>query len=284
MSDIAVTRTVARAELDANAVLTQAWRLYKRLFTRSILMGGVIFGLLHLLEAFARSGRSSSALGLLTVVLAVTGIALLQGGLVEIVRGLHVDGNDDASAMEALGRAGGKVVKLVRVSFLSGLGIGLGFMLFLVPGFVLMTRWAVAVPVAMLEGGNARDALRRSRAIVDGNGWNVFKVLFAVGALSVAVAIPLSIATSGHGLLGWWVSSTLAAMLTAPYSAHALTVVYYALREPDRPVILDAGQRWQSVWNKQDAPEDAPEGPPPTRSILDEYEQRFDERNKQWDR
>jgi len=279
VSDLAVTRTVARVELDANAVLKQAWRLYKRLFTRSLLMGGVIFGALHLIEALARGSRSNLTLGLLTIVLALAGIALLQGGLVEIVRGLHVDGNDDASAAEALGRASGRVLKLVRLSLLSGLGVGLGFLLFVVPGLVLMTRWAVAVPVAMLEDGNARDALRRSRAIVSGNGWNVFKVLFAVGALTLAVAIPLSFVAAGHGLFGWWVSSTVASMLTAPYSAHALTVVYYALGEPDRPVILDPGQRWQSIWNEQDA-----QSPGEAPSILDEYERKFDEHNKQWDR
>jgi hypothetical protein len=34
----------------------------------------------------------------------------------------------------------------------------------------------------MLEEGNARDALRRSREIAACNGWNVFKVLLAVAS------------------------------------------------------------------------------------------------------
>src|SRR6266700_1181849 len=34
--------------------------------------------------------------------------------------------------------------------------------LLVVPAFILFTRWAVSVPVAMLEEGNARESLRRS--------------------------------------------------------------------------------------------------------------------------
>jgi hypothetical protein len=253
VSSVTVTRNVERIELDANAVLKEAWRLYKRLFARSLLMGVIVFGLLHFLEALLRSGRGGALVGLLTLVFTVGGIALLQGGLVEIVRGLHVDGDDEPSALAALQRASGRVWKLVRVSFLSALGIGLGFLLLVVPGFVLLTRWAVAVPAAMLEDGTARDALRRSRAIVAGNGWNVFKVIFAVGVLNALVSIPFVAASRGAGLLGWWVATTLAAMLTAPYTAHALTVVYYALCEPDRPVALDAGERWTSIWDDEPA-------------------------------
>jgi hypothetical protein len=257
MSDVAVTRTVQRVELDTNAALTQAWRLYKRLFARSLVMGVVVLGAMHLVEAVARSGGSGPALGLLALALSVAGIALLQGGLVEIVRGLHVDGDDDASVGTALGRAGGSVWKLFFVSLLTALGVAVGFLLLVVPGFVLMTRWAVAVPVAMLEEGNARAALRRSREIVRGNGWSVFKVLFAITVLTALVEIPFVLAAHGMGPFGWWFATTIASALTAPYAAHALTVVYYALVQPGRPVVLESGQRWQSVWDEQD---DAPPG------------------------
>jgi hypothetical protein len=253
VSDAAVTRAVTRVELDAGAVLRQAWALYRRLFVRSMLMGGVVFGSVRLLEALAGRSGAVRLTGLLALVLAVFGTALVQGGLVEIVRGLHHDGDDDASVVDVLGRAGGRTPTLVGVSLLMGLGIGVGLVLLVVPGLVLATRWAIAVPVAMLEQTTARGALRRSREIVRGNGWNVFKVLFAVGVLTALAAVPLDLASVDAGPLGWWVATTIASMLTAPYAAHALTVVYYALREPDRPVVLERGRRWQSVWDEQDA-------------------------------
>jgi hypothetical protein len=252
-SSPATNSRVGNVELDVKAVLKEAWRLYKRLFARSVAMGAVVFGVLHLLEALTLSGRSGMIVTLLALVLSVAGIALLEGALVEIVRGLHVDGDDDTSVAELLERASGRIGRLVCVSLLTALGIGLGFLLLVVPAFMLMARWAVSVPVAVLEEGNARDALRRSREIVRGNGWNVFQVLFAIGALSAMVQIPFAIAAAGAGPISWWVATTLASALTAPYAAHALTVVYYTLLEPGRPVVLEPGQRWQSVWHEQDA-------------------------------
>jgi hypothetical protein len=252
MADFAVTRTVQRVELDANAVLKEAWRLYKRLFTRSLVMGAVVFGALNLVNEIARSGHTGALVGLISVVVTIAGTALLQGGLVEIVRGLHVDGDDEATAMDALGRAGGSLGKLVAVSLLVGLGVGLGILLLVIPGLVFATRWAVAVPVAMLEPGTARSAMKRSRAIVSGNGWSVFKVLFAVGLLTGIVSLPFALVGAQQGPFGWWIAATLGSVLTAPYAAHALTVVYYALVQPGQPVVLPPAHHWQSIWDDED--------------------------------
>ncbi len=253
MADFAVTRTVEKVEIDANAVLRQAWRLYKRLFTRSLVMGACVFGVLNIVNEVARTGHSGLIVALLSIVVTIAGIALLQGGLVEIVRGLHVDGDDETSALDALARAGDRLGKLVAVSLLVGLGVGLGVLLLVIPGLVLATRWAVAVPVAMLENGTARDALKQSRAIVRGNEWNVFKVLFAVGLISGMVSLPFTLVGAHEGPFGWWVVVTLGSMLTAPYAAHALTVVYYALVQPGQPVVQPPGQNWHSIWDDEDS-------------------------------
>jgi hypothetical protein len=255
VTDFAVTENVSRVELRVGATLKLAWRLYRRLFARSIVLGAIVFGAINLLEALVRGGHTGTWLTLLTLVLALTGVAVLQGGLVEIVRGLHVDGDDDASVMEAFRRAGGKAFKLLRISLLAGLGIGVGLLLLVVPGAILATRWAVAVPVGMLEDGTARDALRRSREIVRGNGWRVWRTLFWAGLLQGLVTLPFSAAAFAAGPFGWWVAVTLASALTAPYTAHVLTIVYYGLVEPEHPVALESGQRWQSVWAEQDEDE-----------------------------
>jgi hypothetical protein len=252
MSEVAVTGPVGRVELDANAVLKQAWALYRRLFGRSVLLGALVLGAMHLVEALATFGRRGIVVSLLALVLAIAGLALLQGGLVEIVRGLHVDGDDDASFGDVLARSGVRLGKLTAVSLLTALGVALGSLLLVVPGVVLATRWALAVPVAMLEEGNAREALARSREIVRGNGWNVLKVLFAVGVLTALVDVPFTLAAAGAGPFGWWLASTAASALTAPYAAHALTVAYYRLLEPSRPVVLEPGHRWASIWDDQD--------------------------------
>jgi Membrane domain of glycerophosphoryl diester phosphodiesterase len=252
VSDFVVTERVSRVELRVGATLKLGWRLYKRLFARSVVLAVMVFGAVDLLDALARGGRTGTWLTLLTLILALAGVAVLQGGLVEIVRGLHVNGDDDASVLEVFRRAGGRAMKLLRISLLAGLGIGVGLLLFVVPGAVLATRWAVAVPVGMLEEGTARDALRRSREIVRGNGWRVWRTLFWTGLLQGLVTIPFSAAAFAAGPFGWWVAVTLASALTAPYTAHVLTIVYYGLVEPERPVALESGQRWQSIWAEAD--------------------------------
>jgi hypothetical protein len=278
MGEFAVTPAVGRTELDASAVLGEAWRLYKRLFGRSVVFGAIVFGAIGLVELLGRSGRTGAGVGLFSFALSLAGIALLQGGLVEIVRGLHADGDDEAAIADLIGRASGKLGKLVCVSLLTALGVGFGMLLLVVPGVILMTRWAVSVPAAMLEEGNARAALGRSRKIVAGNGWRVFKVLFAVGLLTVLVQIPFLLVAAGAGLFGWWIATTLASALTAPYAAHALTVVYYTLVQPGRPVVLPAGQRWQSVWQEQDDDAASPDPVDRVSAYWAEQESRFDDR------
>jgi hypothetical protein len=36
--------------------------------------------------------------------------------------------------------------------------------------------------------------------------------------------------------------------LTAPFEAHVLSVVYYRLTDPERPVIHEDVRHWRSVW------------------------------------
>lgn len=270
------TSAQARTAFTASAVLREAWRLYTRLWTRSLLMGGLIFGALHLLEIVVRS-HGGVLVGLLTLVLALMGTSLLQGALVEVVGGLHEDGDDDPSALEALGRAGTKLGRLVGVALTQSIGIGLGMLLFVVPGLLALTRWAVAVPVAMLEDRKTDDAIRRSKQILTGNGWTVFKVIFVSGLFSVVVTIPFAVVSARAGAVGWWVASTLASMLVAPFAAHALTVVYFALVQPERPVVLDPGQSFTSVWEEQAATTASP-----ADSVWAEYEKKFDERAARW--
>jgi hypothetical protein len=268
--------TATRLTFTAGAALREAWRLYTRLWTRSLLMGGLIFGSLHLLEIVVR-GHRGLLVGLLTLVLTFMGTSLLQGALVEVVRGLHEDGDDDPSVLEALGRAGTKLGRLLGVALVQAIGTGLGLLLFVVPGLLALTRWAVAVPVAMLEDRKTDDAIRRSKQLLTGNGWNVFKVIFVSGLLTVVVTIPFTLVSARGGVVGWWIASTLASMLAAPFAAHALTVVYFTLVQPERPVVLDPGQSFTSVWAEQAATPAAP-----ADSVWAEYEKKFDERAARW--
>lgn len=213
-------------KLKAKDVDKEAQALYGRLFARSILVAGLVFGVVNLVDLAPAPAAVDLFLVLVLLPLTFGGYALVEGSLVQLVRGLHDDGDHRASLLVALRSAVGRLRPLVAVSLVTGFGVLAGSLFLIVPGLVLLTWWSVAVPVVMLEGCSARQALARSRTLVRGNGRAVFNVMLSVGLLTGIVRLLFSVIGRGHGFLGLWLSGTLAAALTVPYAAHAVTVLY----------------------------------------------------------
>jgi hypothetical protein len=220
--------------VDPSAVLREAWELYKahwRHFLPLAFAVYVVLGLIALLLALA--------LGLFGAILAtlisLVGVFWLQGALAEAVADVR-DGRPDLSLSETLARVRPRLGSLVGAGILAGLGVALGFVLLIVPGLYLLTIWSLIVPVIVLEGRPALESFGRSRALVRGNGWNVFGVIvltvlvlivFAI-VFGILAAITLSwLPDEGSGYVQNLVSSTL----TAPFLALAWTLMYFRLRE-----------------------------------------------------
>jgi Membrane domain of glycerophosphoryl diester phosphodiesterase len=234
--------------LEIKGVLKDTWRLYRTLFLRSFLTGFVVFAALGIFE------RSP----ILAVLFGFMGATLVQGALVEVVDSEH-RGKPPASLTELYRKSGGRLGSLLAVSILTGLGVGLGILLLIIPGVLLAIRWAVATPIVMLEGMGARAAMRRSQELVHGHRKAIFRVLlniwfrtglawFAFSLLAAAFA-----GGSSHPGLTFWFGGVLAGALVTPYAAHALNVVYYRLTEPDQPLLPEPDPQWHSVWREHDA-------------------------------
>ncbi|HEX7852383.1 MAG TPA: glycerophosphoryl diester phosphodiesterase membrane domain-containing protein [Sphingobium sp.] len=63
--------------------------------------------------------------------------------------------------------------RVFGINLLSSLGIVLGLILLIVPGVMLFTRWAVAVPAMMRENLGATEALGRSADLTKGARWMI---------------------------------------------------------------------------------------------------------------
>lgn len=117
----------------------------------------------------------------------------------------------------------------------------LGLVLLIVPGVWLWVSFAVAVPVLLTEGVKGRRALGRSRRLVRGRWWPTFGILL-LGTLLTGI-----VATVFTGLLEGLlvtdlgddvvavvildaVATTIAAVLTTPFTAAFVAVVYFDLR------------------------------------------------------
>jgi len=84
-------------------------------------------------------------------------------------------------------------------SFLSGLGMVLGFVLLIAPGIYLMGRWSIATGLVIAEDEGAARSLRRSWDLTRASHWALFwaALIFVVAALAM-----LGLLGAAAGLFG----------------------------------------------------------------------------------
>ena len=250
--------------LAIKGVLSDTRRLYRSLFGRSFLTGFIVFAAIGILDTAVPHvhGWALTALGTVATIAAFVGTTFVQGALVPAVDSEH-RGTAVPEIRELYRGSWVRLGSLVALSILTGVGVGLGFLAFIVPGVLLAIRWALAAPVVMLEGLGARAAMKRSRELVRGHRWAVLCVLLNVW-LRIGIAwlfltklLQQLALFPGGELLMYWLAAALASALVTPYAGHALSVVYYRLTDPDRPVIAEERDRWSSIWREHDASGDS---------------------------
>lgn len=181
---------------------------------------------------------SELSLFLVSFVLGLAVTFLYEGFVVALVRDVQ-DGRRDRSVGELLRVVIPVLLPLTGAGLLVGLGVGFALLLLVVPGLYLLTVWAVAAPVIVIERRGVLDALGRSRQLVRGNGWPVLgTVLLAFLIAGVAgVALVLGAEAIVAGKIVDAVFSTLAATVAAPIEGLVTSVLYFRLLElePPRP-------------------------------------------------
>lgn len=216
--------------------LRDAWVLYRLLWRRGIAVGGIVFALVAVANALAsRAGGNGPQFAVL--VLGFVGIAFVQGILVESVRNAH-EGRKPASWRSLYERGGAIFPALLVGSVLYGLCVGVGLFFLIVPGLVILARFALFAPAIVLEGAPIGDSFRRSNQLVRGSTLRVLVTLVSVYVLVLAVGLALGVALGGG--VGAAIVGFIWQALAAPYEAHVLTAIYYRLTEPERPVVHPA--------------------------------------------
>jgi hypothetical protein len=221
--------------MQAGMIIGQAWELYKRHWRHLIpvaLAVYVLVGLLTLLLSVLL-GWVGALLGILVF---FAGVFWLQGALVLAVDDVR-DGRADLSIRETLNRVLPRLNTLTLAGLLAGFGIGIGFLLLIVPGLYLLTIWLLIVPAIMLEGHGVMSSFGRSRELVRGYGWSVFGVIVLTVAISLAVVISVSIVEAVlDSRLITFLLDIATETATAPFFALAWTLTYFelhALKEPE---------------------------------------------------
>ena len=209
--------------ISPGSVISRIWEIYRGQFVVLVGTAVILYALQFVLYLLLGSA-AAWALGVLFIAL----VFLYEGMVVKLVQDVQ-DGRRDHSVGDLMRGVEPVFWPLVGASILAGIGIGIGFILLIIPGLILMVIWAVVAPVIVLERPGVFAAFGRSRELVRGNGWNVFAVIvivfLAVAVISSAAGLASdSLGSVGRALVQWVVNSAL-----APVTALSASVLYFAL-------------------------------------------------------
>jgi hypothetical protein len=209
-------------------VLGEAWRIY-RAHTAHLLaiafgfyiVTAVIVGLLYLTGSFVGL--------LLSDIVELFATFLLQATLIKAVQDVR-DGRADLSIGATVSSAWPYILPVAAASILAGIAIVVGFILIIIPGLILITIWAVIIPVIVLERSGPIASFGRSQQLVRGNAWPVFGTLVVLFIIEIVVSIVLGIIFSGLPIvLRYGLSTVIVGTLVAPFIAVTVTLIYYRL-------------------------------------------------------
>lgn len=213
-------------------VVRESWRLFRTRFWRTLITVALLLAPLelavHLFDPELVSEDWWLWVGL-TAALVVVAFPWVIGAVV------HDVATDDRTPAQAYQRTAGHLPDLAISALVTTVGILLGTIALVVPGLILVARWALVVPLIVVGGTSWREALRRSNELVRGRTMQVlaiFVVLTAIGAALVAVPLLLAYYVVG-GVLGAWLAALAVDTVAVAFYAFAPFVLYRRLAEGD---------------------------------------------------
>ena len=187
----------------------------------------VVFVIIGLVSGLFQNA-GGVVLGLLAGIVRLVGYALFTGFVVRLVQDVR-DGRRDQTVGDLFSSATGAIVPLIVFGLLFGIGVGIGFILLIIPGLILVTFWCVGAPAIVVEREGPIGAFGRSWNLVRGDAWSVFAALLVILIIVIAIGFVLgAIATPiGNGAI--LVASIISSVITAPIFAIAVSVMFFDL-------------------------------------------------------
>jgi hypothetical protein len=119
--------------------------------------------------------------------------------------------------------------------------LALAFIALIIPGIWLTIAWALAIPALLFERTSAFGALRRSFRLVRGRWWKIFATLligvFLVSFLGgiiqgILLIVPALLVEDNDAVNAFAnvVAATIGSVLTTPFTAAIVTLVYFDQR------------------------------------------------------
>jgi len=125
-----------------------------------------------------------------------------------------------------------RMLPVMGVAIVSALAIMGGFILLIIPGFIVLCMLYVATPASVIEAPGVFGALRRSRELTNGHKGSIFGLVFLLGLMSWGVnkiheaAMPVT----AENFKAFMYVNTGISIVFAALGACVSAVAYYALR------------------------------------------------------
>lgn len=177
---------------------------------------------------------ASSLVGAAAIMLAT---AVATAACFRALSAAYVGGEATWKESLAFGRT--RMWSVIGLNLITTLGILVGLIFCLAPGFLALTFWAVATPAMLMEGLGVGDAMRRSTALARQRFWPVLGAVLLstlVGVVFQAViAVPLVglLFTDVDGIVFYVVQTLVnlvALVLVTPFTAAFTMALYVDLR------------------------------------------------------
>src|SRR5262245_424765 len=229
MVDTAATDdALSHRDFQIGQVLSRAVDVFFKHVATFTLIAAVVVLPLVLLGAVAapEQRRVMSLLGfVLYLFLTPLATAIILYGAFQHMRG-HAVRLD-----ESISRGLARFLPLIGLMALQTLGVMLGAMLLIIPGFILMVMWYVAVPVCVVERTGPVKSLSRSQELTEGFRWKIFGLFLLV--LIIGWLGGYVLAVIGRALDSFWVQVAVELVwqgLSQAFSSVLIVVAYYYLR------------------------------------------------------
>ncbi len=230
-------------------ILRDAFRLYARHWQNLIVIVAVIVVPLSILQVLLSGlwigeGLSSEEVrngvevstgtvaggafgGLVFFAISVLMWTILTGAITRAAVGTFLGRDLDIGESYRYGLA--RFWSIVLVGVLAALAIAVGFLLLIVPGFIVLTFLSCAIPALVIEDKRGREALRRSWNLVRGYGWHVFGTII-VATLINGLFSSLLTAPFGDNYAARSIVAAIASVITMPFVALVGVFIYLDMR------------------------------------------------------
>jgi Membrane domain of glycerophosphoryl diester phosphodiesterase len=209
-------------------VVGQTWRLFRSRFWRTLLIVALLLAPVELAVELIDPSLAEDDWWLWVATTAALTLIAFPWVFGAVVHDVAVG---DRLPTDAYSKTAGRLPDLAISALVTTVGILLGTMALVVPGLLLMARWAVIVPLIVLEGASWRRALARSNDLVRGRTWSVVAIFVAITVIGAAlVTLPVAV---GYfvlgGVLGAWLATVAIDSVFIALYAFAPVVLYRRL-------------------------------------------------------